>query len=104
MRLLGELAVPQTFWFRVPVAGMVASVAKQMFKDRHSDRSVILLCVRCYFASSPSSCDREEMMIERGISVDHATMHRWVVRYSPELLERFNRSKRWQETLALACR
>ena len=29
-------------------------------------------------------------MAERGISVDHATIHRWVVRYSPELLERFN--------------
>jgi transposase-like protein len=33
-------------------------------------------------------------MAERGISVDHATVHRWVVRYSPELLERFNRRKR----------
>jgi transposase-like protein len=34
------------------------------------------------------------MMAERGISVDHATVHRWVVRYSPELLERFNSRKR----------
>ena len=34
------------------------------------------------------------MMAERGISVDHATIHRWVIRYSPELLERFNRHKR----------
>jgi transposase-like protein len=34
------------------------------------------------------------MMAERGISVDHATVGRWVVRYSPELLERFNRRKR----------
>src|SRR5687767_15518030 len=34
------------------------------------------------------------MMAERGISVDHATVGRWVVRYSPELLERFNRHKR----------
>ncbi|WP_246812315.1 IS6 family transposase [Microvirga sp.] len=36
----------------------------------------------------------EEMMVERGISVDHATIGRWVVRYSPELLERFNSRKR----------
>jgi transposase-like protein len=36
----------------------------------------------------------EEMMAERDISVDHATVHRWVVRYSPELLERFNLRKR----------
>jgi transposase-like protein len=34
------------------------------------------------------------MMAERGISVDHATIHRWVVRYSPDLLKRFNARKR----------
>jgi transposase-like protein len=34
------------------------------------------------------------MMAERGISVDHATIHRWVIRYSPELLKRFNSRKR----------
>ncbi|SCZ06203.1 hypothetical protein SAMN02927923_03777 [Microvirga guangxiensis] len=33
-------------------------------------------------------------MIERSISIDHATIGRWIVRYSPELLERFNRHKR----------
>ncbi len=33
-------------------------------------------------------------MAERGISVDHAKIHRWVTRYSPELLERFNSRKR----------
>jgi DNA topoisomerase-3 len=34
------------------------------------------------------------MMAERGVSVDHATIHRWVIRYSPELLKRFNSRKR----------
>jgi transposase-like protein len=34
------------------------------------------------------------MMAERGISVGHATIHRWVARYSPELLKRFNARKR----------
>jgi transposase-like protein len=33
-------------------------------------------------------------MIERGICADHVTVHRWVVRYSPELLERFNQRKK----------
>ena len=65
-----------------------------MFKGRHFDRSVILLCVRWYLAYNLSLRDLEEMMAERGISVDHATVHRWVVRYSSELLERFNRRKR----------
>jgi transposase-like protein len=65
-----------------------------MFKGRHFDRSVILLCVRWYLAYYLSLRNLEEMMAERGISVDHATVHRWVVRYSPELLQRFNRHKR----------
>ena len=64
-----------------------------MFKGRHFDRSVILLCVRWYLAYNLSLRNLEEMMAERGISVDHATIHRWVIRYSPELLERFNPSQ-----------
>jgi putative transposase len=65
-----------------------------VFKGRHFDRSVILLCVRWYLAYSLSLRNLEEMMAERGISVDHATIHRWVIRYSPELLKRFNSRKR----------
>jgi hypothetical protein len=65
-----------------------------MFKGRQFDRSVILLCVRWYLAYGLSLRDLEEMMAERGIAVDHATIHRWVVRYSPELLQRFNLRKR----------
>jgi transposase-like protein len=65
-----------------------------MFKGRHFDRSVILLCVRWYLAYNLSLRNLEEMMAERGISVDHTTVHRWVVHYSPELLEHFNRRKR----------
>ncbi|PVE20153.1 IS6 family transposase, partial [Microvirga sp. KLBC 81] len=65
-----------------------------MFKGRHFDQSVILLCVRWYLAYSLSLRDLEEMMAERGISVDHATIHRWTVHYAPLLLERFDRRKR----------
>ena len=55
---------------------------------------MILLCVRWYLAYNLSLRNLEEMMAERGISVDHATIHRWAMRYSPELLERFNSRKR----------
>ena len=65
-----------------------------MFKGHHFDHSVILLCVRWYLAYGLSLRNLEEMMAERGISVDHATIHRWIVHYSPELLEQFNRRKR----------
>ena len=65
-----------------------------MFKGCHFDRSVILLCVRWYLAYNLSLRDLEEMMAERGLSVDHSTVHRWVVHFSPVILERFNRRKR----------
>jgi transposase-like protein len=65
-----------------------------VFKGRHFDRPVILLCIRWYLAYNLSLRNLEEMMAERGISVDHATIHRWVVRYSPELLKHFNARKR----------
>jgi transposase-like protein len=60
-----------------------------MFKGRQFDQSVILLCVRWYLAYSLSLRDLEEMMAERGIAVDHTTIHRWTVRFAPLLLERF---------------
>ena len=65
-----------------------------MFKGRHFDQSVILLCVRWYLAYGLSLRDLKEIMAERGICVDHCTIHRWVVHFSPQLLERFNRRKR----------
>ena len=65
-----------------------------MFKGRHVDHSVILLCVRWYLAYGLSLRNREAMIAERGIIVDHATIHHWVSRLSPLLLERFNRPKR----------
>jgi putative transposase len=64
-----------------------------LFKGRHFDRSVILVCVRWYLAYNLSLRNLEEMMAERGISVDHATVHRWTVHNAPFLLEEFNRRK-----------
>jgi transposase-like protein len=65
-----------------------------MFKGRHFDRSVILLCVRWYLAYGLSLPNLEEMMAVRSISVDHATVNRWTVHYARVLLEQFNRHKR----------
>ncbi len=65
-----------------------------MFKGRHFDQSVILLCVRWYLAYNLSLRDLEEMMAERGLSIDHSTVHRWVVHFAPKLLGRFNKRKR----------
>ena len=65
-----------------------------MFKGRHFEQSVILLCVRWYLSYGLSLRDLKEMMAERGISVDHSTIHRWVVHFAPLLADLFNRRKR----------
>jgi transposase-like protein len=65
-----------------------------VFKGRHFDRSLILLCVRWYLTYNLSLRNLEEMMAERGISVDHTTIQRWTIHYAPLLLEQFNRRKR----------
>jgi len=50
-----------------------------MYKGRKFDRSVILLCVRWYRAYSLSLRDLEELIVGRGIAVDRATIHRWIM-------------------------
>ncbi len=65
-----------------------------MFKGRHFDKSVILLCVQWYQADNLNLRDLKEKMAERGISLDHSTVHRWVLHFSPKLLDRFNGRKR----------
>jgi IS6 family transposase len=58
------------------------------FKWRHFQADIILLCVRWYVRYSLSSRDLEEMMLERGLRVDHTTISRWVQHYGPELQRR----------------
>jgi transposase, IS6 family len=58
------------------------------FKWRHFQADIILLCVRWYVRYSLSYRDLEEMMLERGLHVDHTTIYRWVQKYAPELEKR----------------
>jgi transposase-like protein len=46
------------------------------FKWRHFQAEMILLCVRWYLWYPLSYRDLEEMMIERGLHVDHTTIYR----------------------------
>ena len=48
-------------------------------------------CVRWYLRYSLSYRDLEEMMAERGLSVDHVTVWRWVQHYAPILNQRLRR-------------
>jgi IS6 family transposase len=58
------------------------------FKWRHFEPTIILLCARWYCRYQLSYRDVEEMMSERGLSVDHSTVFRWVQRYAPEINKR----------------
>jgi putative transposase len=64
------------------------------FKGAHFPKDVILSCVRWYVAYPLSTRHVEELMEERGVKVDHATINRWVIKYSPQLEEAFHRRKR----------
>lgn len=50
--------------------------------------------VRWYVAYPLSTRHVEELMEERGVNVDHSTINRWVIKYSPQLEEEFHRRKR----------
>src|SRR2546425_1020453 len=60
----------------------------QPFKWRHFQAEIILLCVRWYLRYPLSYRDLEEMMLERGLHVDHTKIYRWVQYYAPELEKR----------------
>jgi len=64
------------------------------FKGAHVPQDIILTGVRWYVAYPLSTRHVEELMRERGVHVDHATINRWVIRYSPQLEEVFHRRKR----------
>ncbi len=55
-----------------------------LFKGRQFDREMIILCVRWYLRFKLSFRDLVEMMAERGISLAHTTIMRWIARYVPE--------------------
>ena len=58
------------------------------FKWRHFQSDIILLCVHWYLRYSLSYRDLEEIMLERGLHIDHTTIYRWVQHYAPELEKR----------------
>ena len=64
------------------------------FKGAHFPPEIILMGVRWYVAYPLSYRHVEELLEERGVEVDHATIQRWVVKYSPLLEEAFHRRKR----------
>ncbi|MGJ3356007.1 IS6 family transposase [Providencia sp. Je.9.19] len=70
------------------------SLIRNAFKRLHYPVDVITQCVRWYLAYALSLRNLEEMMAERGILIDHSTLHRWIIRLVPLLYKAFRRHKR----------
>ena len=66
----------------------------ELFEGRHFDREIIVLCVRWYLRFKLSFRDLVEMMAERGLSMAHTTIMRWVHHYAPEFERRWNQFAR----------
>lgn len=64
------------------------------FSGHHFPKAVILLAVRYYVAYQLSYRNIEEIFKERGIKVYHATLNRWVIKFTPLLEETFRKKKR----------
>jgi len=70
------------------------SVLRKVLKRLHYPLEIILVCVRWYAAYPLSLRNLEEMMAERGVAVDHATVHRWALKILPVLAKVFRNRKR----------
>jgi len=64
------------------------------FKGMRFPIDVILVCIRWYAAYPLSYRHIEEIMEERGVSVDHSTINRWAVRFLPLIEKLSHKHKR----------
>ena len=67
---------------------------RKVIQRLHYPLEVMLVCVRWYAAYPLSLRHIEEMMAERGVVVDHATVHRWAIKILPVLTAVFRPQKR----------
>ena len=72
----------------------ISSAVRKVFIRFHYPLEVMLTCVRWYGAYPSSLHHVEEMMQERGVFVDHTTVHRWAIKMLPVLAAVFRRRKR----------
>ncbi|QSX09508.1 IS6 family transposase [Alkalibacter rhizosphaerae] len=74
-------------------------MTENLFKWKHYESGIIVLCIRWYLEYPLSYRMLVEMMAERGLKVTHTTIMRWVHQYSPILDERIrNRVKKTKDS------
>ena len=72
---------------------MAMGTMKSVIKRLRFPLEVMLVCVRWYVAYPLSLRNLEEMMHERGVTVDHSTIHRWILKLMPVLERTFRKRK-----------
>ena len=70
------------------------SVLCKILMRLHYPLEIMLVCVRWYAADPLSLRNLEEMMAERGVGVDHATVHRWALKILPVLAKALRNRRR----------
>jgi transposase-like protein len=73
---------------------LIKSTLRKVLLRLHYPLEVMLVCVRWYVAYPLSLRHIEEMMQERGVFVDHTTVHRWALKVLPVLSAVCRRRKR----------
>ena len=66
---------------------MTSSGSSSVFAGFRFPPEVISVAVRWYLRYGLSYRDVEELLAERGVTVDHVTIYRWVQRFTPEFVE-----------------
>src|SRR5215469_12612199 len=67
------------------------SPVEALFKGRHFDGQIIILCVSWYTSFKLSLRDLVLIMTDRGITLTHTTILRWVQHFLPEFEKRWSR-------------
>jgi transposase, IS6 family len=80
------------------VACMKAACRPPLFRKRKFEPIVIVTCVRWYCRFALSLRDLEELMAERGLSVDHTTIWRWTQTYGAEVYRRLRGEVKWKSS------
>ncbi|MFJ7441618.1 IS6 family transposase, partial [Methylorubrum thiocyanatum] len=61
------------------MAAKLKQRARDDFRGRHFEATLIVQAVSWYLRYPLSYRDIEEMLLERGLEVDHSTLNRWVL-------------------------
>jgi putative transposase len=87
--VLSRYGVAQAWSEWAVIMGTMKSVIQRL----RFPLEIMLVCVRWYVAYPLSLRNLEEMMQERGVSVDHSTIHRWILKLMPVLERTFQKRK-----------